>query len=377
LRNDNDKEDEYINREQYKLAQAITKMAQNKQFIQFAVETAKQNEGTISYDTIFKAFPWFKPLFANTAIAARYGIEKIKTVGKLDATEYDFVHNKFGYDAIIHIPNFNEADANQSVIVSPALQIWDDIANDNPDIIFAWEILSNDGMAEINVGEKDILSHPTLITSLSTVKELEENNVTNGGYKLEDRPNNFLEVRSDPRCRTDRFRINHSYDRSDYSEFWGTGIQHINTGSSIGEQKLGNDSRGISELDANYFISYVHFNFIGHDEVRRQFVYVILNQNITRHNIWYNTFERDWYAKGKPLGTVQLPNGKNLVRFMGRRVYQEEWYSFNPGPNYGDDPRGTLSHLRDLKLPEHQMHTSGEIYNEFDQSKGDMLFIRN
>jgi hypothetical protein len=229
---------------------------------------------------------------------------------------------------------------------------------------------------EINVGEKDILNHPTLVTSLNTVKELEDNNATShGSYKIEDRPTNLVELRGEPRCRTNRFRINHAFDRSNFSEFYGTGVQYIDNGSQAGSKALA-DRPAPQELSGNFFLAYVHFNFIGQDLFIRQFIYTILSRNILIHNIWYNTFERDWYATGKALGTVKLPSNSRVL-LKGRRVFHEEWYTFNPGPNCGDDPRGTLSHVRDLKLLEDRMHTTGELFHTFDDNRGDMLFFKN
>lgn len=384
LKNPNDAEDEFINRKQYEMAKAMTTIAANKDFVQFAVQTAKANDGIITYEVLFKAFPQYKSLFAHTTIANRYGLEAFKTKGK--SLDYDFVHNKFAYDAVIFVPNSETADATLSPIVSPALEMWDDIANDNPDIVFGWEILSTGQTVEINVGEKDILTHPTFVTSLNTVKELEDVSIINGVRKL-DTSSSIMPHRrlNTSRSRMTRAKVNPHYDRSAYSEFWGSGCQYINNGHNTAHARvtgLSGRFTGVG-LDNNFFIKYVHksetgwnkTDGIGPDFGLNTHFYNLEAQAIPAHLIYYNTFERDWYAGKKALGTVKLPTGV-LQRFDGRRVYQEEWLTFNPGEECGQGRNGTLSHDRNLGFPTSLMHRTGEFYEGFDEGKGDLLFQR-
>jgi hypothetical protein len=383
LTNPTDAEDEFINRKQYEMAKAITVMAANKDFVQFAVQTAKTNEGIITYEVLFKAFPQYKPLFAQTAIANRYGLEGFKTKGK--SLDYDFVHNKFAYDAVIFVPNSEVADANLAPIVSPALEMWDDIANDNPDIVFGWEILSNGQTAEINIGEKDILTHPTFVTSLHTIKELVDVPI-NAIRKLDTSTMAIPHKRlNTSRSRMTRAKINPHYDRSAHTEFWGAGCQYIDKGTNgIHERVSGLSGRptGVG-IDNNFFIKYVHksetgwnkTDGIGPDFGLNTIFYDILARAIPAHLIYYNTFERDWYACKKALGTVKLPTGI-LLRFDGRRVYHEEWLTFNPGADCGEGRNGTLSHDRNLVFPANLMHSTSEFNEGFDEGKGDLLFQR-
>ena len=304
--------------------------------------------------------------------------------------DYDFVHNGFGYESELFVPNYDNPFLTDEFAVSPALEIRDDMENDNHDIIFAWEVRYDGSLVEVQIGEKDALNTttPVLATTLKTVAELNElnTNIVNSRPTETDRPNG-LETRATTDCNTRSFQMNVHYEnRSGCNEIYGAGHQYFE-GSFPGSpaiKGLAGRPTANDDVHNNFCLSKVLYGQTGPGQ-NGQGLIVLSEKTLLNyvnptwiHIAFYNTFERDWYARSKPLGTYRFPNNQ-LFAIRGRRIYQEEWLAFNPGPGFGTDTRGTLSHLRtpnNARLPLITIKNRGEFLEASDEGKGETAFIR-
>lgn len=393
VKNPKDAEDEYICREHIKIARVVASLVFNKEFSKFCLETAKNNQGSITYDQIFKQFPQYKPLFAHTAIAKRFGMKDIASSANAVEDDYDFVHNGFGYETELLVANYDNPYLTDEFAVSPAIEIRDDMENDNHDIIFAWEIQSDGSLVEVQIGEKDALNTttPVLATTLKTMAELGGGTarVVNSRPTESDRPNgNALETRATTTCNIYGVQMNVHYENhSGCNEIYASGHQYFEEPSSgrpsisgLAGRPVANNSR-----DNNFFVAYVTYGNTGVANLLTRIGALVINEKTIInygnptfiHRAYYNTFERDWYAREKALGTYRFPNNQ-LFGIRGRRVYQEEWFTFNPGAGVGEDTRGTLSHLRtpDVRIPLLTIKNRGEFIEACDENKGEVEFKR-
>lgn len=387
VKNPKDAEDEYISREHIKIARIVASLVPDKEFSKFCLETAKKNEGEISYEQIFTQFPQYKALFVNTAIAKRFGLGGVVSSSNSSSADYDFVHNGFGYQSHLFVPNYDNPSLAGQFAVSPAIEIRDDLQNNNHDIIFAWEVPSSNSLVEVQIGEKDALNttKPILTTSLKTIVELNgaNSNIVNSRFIESDRPNG-LETRAVTACNTWKFQMNVHYENhSGTNEIYGAGHQYW-SGSFPGSPAIrGLAGRPVANGDVNnnFHLAEISYGETGPGQngkgliiTREKGLLDFVNPTFT-HVAYYNTFERDWYSSPKPLGNYRFPNNQ-LFEISGRRVYYEEWLSFNPGPNLGRDTRGTLSNLRNVFIPLFTIRNRGEFIDASDQGKGETEFIK-
>ncbi len=387
----NDKENENIDRQNVEIAKVLLEISKSKEFSNFIVKTAKANSGTVKYAQIFEKFPDLLPKFDNTVIAKRFA----KSNSFIEESDYDFVHAGYAYESVIFLPNYEtipnvEIDVD-GLIVSPAIEVDDDIANENYDLIYSWELQSDGSSIEVNIGSKDAETQPTpifttglnIVGNLSGIQPVELTKQTQDNSKHN---STSLETRATSICNTDSYVLNEFYDKTRSQEFCGVGIQRFTTsGATSGTTKGIGESVGSTPQPNNWFIKSVSRNETGRaflsgvgPTISYAKIFYPILATTTIHFVYYNTYEWDWYATKKPMGTVRFSGIAGVQRFESRRKYYEEWFTFDPGPDCGRDNGliGTLSHVRNARFPSSNMHSSGQFTEIFDQNKGSLLFKR-
>ena len=311
--NEEDSEDERINLALLEMADQLSAFAMNSQLVQFVVEKAKTNEGLVFLEDVFVQFPEVE--------------RSLNTGQSLGSEACPFEHTGLLYKAAIMVPNFEIAFASQTPIISPGIELYDDVRNDNPDIIFAWHFDQNGQKTAIYLGEKEAMQTTQPLIVLTP--ELCDRQA--GGLSREDILNGTLPALGDPlefrmgiTFSTYEYQINHRYDKSNNSEFWC----QSNRIDQNGNVYWINSSNG-----GRYKIDDVHKNDIG----TLQYKWMHFADDYTPYTdnvVYYNTWERDWYSSSKSLGSGSF--GGTTVYYSGKRKYQNEWYSFNESNTLND-----------------------------------------
>ena len=195
-----------------------------------------------------------------------------------------------------------------------------------------------------------------------------------------------LSLRSNPTCQTNSFTLNRFYDKHRSQEYCAVGVESFTVSGQTNGTTRGIGASGFDlPQPNNWFIKSVSrnetsaslFSGVGIPIDYSKFFYTILASSAV-HYVYYNTYEWDWYATPKSMGTVKFPNNGGFHRFEAKRKYYEEWFTFAPGPDCGRDvqAKGTLSHLRLLRFPGSRMYSSGTFSEIFDDDKGSLSFQR-
>jgi hypothetical protein len=395
-----DKESLIINKAEYELSKVLVKLAVDKKFTDFVIQTSKQNKGVVKYSQIFEQFPQYMRYFQNTILEKRFNLNgnSLKMLNTRNGQNYDFEHTGYGYESVIFVANYeNDINSNYPV-VAPELEIEDDEINENYDIVYAMEVQGDGTYEEVNVGQYDAsqTTSAIMVTSLVTIAELNASPIQEGTFenlKSNDTP---LGTRSTPFCQSNTFTIKVYYDQSCSQEIYAAGTEYIappllnpnplraRIGDNSGEnQSFVNNWRVVS-MKANECGKplFVWFGGSGCSSSARitpvryakDFYKIKPSSASSAHFVYYNLYERDWYCANKTLGTLSLPNGEADF-FEGRRRYHDEWFAFNPGTLDGGT-QGTLTTLRNTRFPTGTMHTSGQTTHNFDNGKGSLFFKR-
>lgn len=396
-----DKESQIINKAEYELSKVLVKLAADKKFTDFVIQTSKQNKGVVKYSQVFEQFPKYMSYFQNTILEKRFELKGTnpKQLNTRNGQNYDFEHTGYGYESVIFVANY-ENDINSSYpVVAPELEIEDDDINENYDIVYAMEVQSDGTYEEVNVGQYDAsqTTSAIMVTSLVTVSELNSTPIQEGTFenlKSDDKP---LGTRSTPICQSNTFTIKVYYDQSCSQEIYAAGTEFVSPpllnpnplrakiGDNSGENQTFVNNWRVVEMKANECGKplFVWFGGSGCSSSARitpktyakDFYKIKPSAASGAHLVYYNLYERDWYCSNKTLGTLSFPSGESDF-LEGRRRYHDEWIAFNPGTIDGANPAGSLSNVRNARFPTGTMHTSGQTVHNFDNGKGSLLFKR-
>lgn len=314
-----DKEDEVINFALMDLSRALLPFGIDQAFVDFVVEKAQSNNGLVLLEHVFEHFPTIKD---------------VMTSDFLGTAACPFVHTGYQYKTALFVPNFEIARKGQLPVLSPGIELYDDIKNDNPDIIFAWDVLADGQSIAINIGEKEAMqtNRPIINLTLELCERQADglSKANLGNAKLPMISADEFTWRGNRFFSSYEIKLNHRYDRSNRSEFWCQSNRIISDGTF---EWINSSSGG------RYEVATIHRDDIG-AQVK---VWKYFAGNYTPYSdntVLYNTYERDWYASYKDLGSGTAFS--TTLNYEGRRRYYDEWYSFDP-----DDPLG--AHVVDLQ----------------------------
>lgn len=234
------------------------------------------------------------------------------------------------YDIVINVPNFETALASNNILVSSGTEIEDDEENNIDDYIES-EYFANDNWHDVMIGELDVIGEivPLFVVTVHS-EEIDMDGATTEliiGEEDEEKSSslyrNYL---------INNFKIKYRYERAGKSEFYiigyeakddGTGYSHIfdyvTSSNASFSEKRSIESVKKRNIGKTRYPSYKVFNkdYSSDSYWNSEYVY-------------FNTFERDWYASQKYLGNT--PN--NVPTLYGNMKYNNEWYTFNPATSY-------------------------------------------
>ncbi len=325
--NAKDKEDEFINKKNVELCNILKTLMIRKDINKFVVETAKKNDGNVTYDQFFAQFPTIKPLFGNTIVGER---EKL-SLKTNSGNPYDFIHNDIAYQALIYVPNHVNCNWTDKVILSPEIQIYEEIGEG--DIYFAWDLKDGQETKEIFINEKESkqTTVPVVVTSLLHIDFLKpfqlKEHKAGETYSFQMADKNKLQSRAnwDESVWVRRGNLLYNYDGGTNSELYVTGAFIQNDGQWGNWSRIGQECFYASDHEQTC-------NLIGTDKDN---LYTNFNPNGNDPNFWtkqkyfFNAWEYDWGSSNKSLGEASHAGRKAF--FKGCRKFTEEWYIYHPG----------------------------------------------
>ncbi len=341
--NASNREEEIINRKHLDLALVLKDLATDKEFVRTVLKIAKENKGTVQLDKLFANLPRVKPQFdAALAKKASYITQR---------TGETITYQGYIYSLIIFVPNYEVALDDGYPIVSPGFVEYDDIDNDNPDIVLAWQTSPNGYSTQVLVGEKEAMAitQPVMLPSLQTIgntftpDQIAQFKKTNKDKADEFKKNlekqtemsnlDALSLRSAAHVDIDQVRIhpNYGYETSQNSEFT---IDAYRIDRSVVTGQGFTNNIKIGKASGSWHVKYIHYSELGNTlSISSRFADFMPTTNIgstllNDRAYIFNTYERDWYCQEKDLGRGTIWGVS--IEPSGRRKYKHEWYSFVP-----------------------------------------------
>lgn len=338
----NDKVEELINQKNIELCEVLKPLFLKTDFNKFVVETAKKDKGNVYYKQIFEAFPETKALFKNTIIGKR----DIGSLNTRNSNWYDFERNGYYYDAMLYVPNYDNAQASNQVVLSPEIQSPQQETGQG-DVYFAWY---GQGQVIVNEGESQNMSVPVVMTSLHDVTPYPEpttdnqptsNAVEGSNWRLQPKSNlvgsssNGLNTRgvviSPHIVWIPKSILNYNYDGGSNPDLYFIGCW-ISTKESEGSAASRRDLYQVELSDVEEECTYrwnsedFKFTFLdwGFETINER------QESFRNKRYFINAWERDWGSSCKPLGKATVEFVKNPYYFTGARRYTDEWYIYGP-----------------------------------------------
>lgn len=171
--NKHDIEDENVNIKLYEISERLQQLI-NKQDIKKTILDAVKENNTdyIKLTNLMESLPSLMALFNENEVS-----------GDL----FNMKYQDIDYLPVINIPNIETADFTQNAMVSPGIEVPDDIENELIDNIFAWYFDSSNTLYEVIIGEKEALemSNPLFVVSPQPANETEYLNIPNTNSSID------------------------------------------------------------------------------------------------------------------------------------------------------------------------------------------------
>jgi len=338
-----DEKDEAINKQLYALSEKMLQYGKNEEFYRFVNETAKKNDGTVTFEQIYQRFPETKSVLTWKG--------NLTGIANRDAGDCNIEYHNYIYKPVIYIPNLEAASASQPPMMSPGLEVESTIQCDTcPDLdeIFAWYLNSNNDTVGINIGEVAAKSQnrPIWVTSLEvcTYAPIEDGLKKPPVDFVNAVPEKNVSGRTTTRYCSNEYKIHARYDSSPHSEFCITGWR-VTLGSSIVSKIFENPGDGVGTEWIK--IADVHKSKINKDLSR--WSRLVNSYPYSTNSVYAQTFERDWNQGPKSLGTGGYFG--TFCHLKGARKYQDEYYGQYPGSD-----------------PEHKMELDEVFINTLNQT---------
>ena len=239
-----------------------------------------------------------------------------------------------GYIPTVVIANIESLDPNASPIVSPGLELDEDIDTTLDDHIWAKIQTENQELLDIIINEEDALSttNPVLIFANGIDETIFGDGIVVGEGLTDGRLDMGGSGKTQTAPQFDFLKVaikddDYFYESSGKNEYQYTGYYFTNEevwGWIFNEQQSSHRIRrfksdqcngteyGISEEDDEFYNGSLHTPQATGDII-----------------VFMNTYERDWYASIKPLGSTTIKG--QTCNLSGKMVYTWQWYAADPG----------------------------------------------
>lgn len=338
-REPNDLEEEQINKQMLQIAQQLATLPHNPEFNRYIFEQAKTNSRhVVSIEDIVQRFGLTEKVWwhGNLSIAPN-------TIETRSEEPCNLVHEGEIYSPEIYVPNIEVAQVDSNPIFSPGLQSLCPECGSDDDVL-AWIVGEQNDTSTININESTAMTiaNPLFVVSLHFCGYVE-------GYDGRDEEQiissdgdsgsiGAIDTRMVSVFDINRFQINPDFEgwADGDSEFYITASRIKSSGISETILKEGNHTtltKKIADVEDDALGTLIVLNPLV------QFSNIV--EPFGTNPIFFNTYERDWYASPKTLGMGTANN--STVIYDGNRKFLNEWFAFNPGTEASPNPLPALN----------------------------------
>ncbi len=319
LINESDADDEKINGQLLNIGIAVRELLTDNSMNSYILESAKQNRDKSLNLFTFASNPKIK--------SSGSGYEKLITALNIaDLTHRSQNPLKSGvveeYEPAIYVPNIETADPEKQPIVCPGFEVNCELSGmeDYEDYIVGWYYDDEGIMNEILINESTVMNttNPVFIIINGSI----DPEMKAGETMINNAQNGFKSATGFIEYQTLGFQINHRYENSGKSEFCITGFRFDEQGvvhTMLKKDGDWSEWKKIMDVDKDDIGDLL--------SKRAQFC----SEEVLPFNTnyaFFNTWERDWYASHKPLGTATRYG--QTIYLYGDMKYENEWYQYDP-----------------------------------------------
>lgn len=311
---------------------ALADVFKNQFYVKLVIENAQNSVlREANLKTLVEANPEFK-MALNNALGKYMSQTSLKTE---DDDVFTYLSNQLTYDTLyiskIVIPNLLVLNPDKSAITSSGLELDEDIDTTLDDHIWAKKLNEASELTDIiiNEAEAKVSENPVLIFGNGEDEAKYANSLVFGEGLSNESPEQIGGGKTESTATFDFISVsiknpNYFYEGSGKNEYQYTGIyftQNETWGWIFTQQNSSNRLRRFKENQCNgedfsineeFFHAGTHFPPPTDDII-----------------VFMNTYERDWYATLKDIGSTTLKG--QTAHLTGKTVYASQWYAANGG----------------------------------------------
>jgi hypothetical protein len=242
--------------------------------------------------------------------------------------EAELDYMDYQYWGAIYLTNDGSADVAYKPIISPGLDIIDDEENNRPDITMGWKLDDNNDITQVLLWEDLANSTNAPVFAVSLMSKL--------SVPTPDEPEEgtsaAISDAINSRMKIHKIQIGAHYDKTNNNEYcltgywtsnWGNG-KYMRYGCYDANNISGNKPKDHWTLIKDIPKSGIWAVY----DIDKYFLRVHhLFELDNNKRVFFNTFERDWFAGAKNLGAV---NWGSSMKMEGNMEYSHEYYQFHP-----------------------------------------------
>ncbi|MBA3900449.1 MAG: hypothetical protein H0X62_09615 [Bacteroidetes bacterium] len=328
-------EETNINRLKFQLAEGLLEIICEEEIKNWMINELKERKNVergkkfISFEELFNRYPEIK-----------VNIESVIKTYNGENTNFDWLTNQLvrrniNYIPVIYIPNIEVASTFSLPLVSPGVEIEDVEINGEmiDDDLFSWQVVECGGLvSQIRLGESEAMAiqNPLFVISLDDNDSMGLSNIETTVSEGDEVP--MMSLMSTTSFSSNEYKINHRYDKSNNSEFTITGKRRTPPDSQGFTVWVNIFTSGIYN-DPYKVLASVHKNQVG----TQLYKWMHFANNWLPYStnlVYFNTYERDWFASPKKLG-AHTPN--NALWMEGQMTFADEWYMFDANSNFANN----------------------------------------
>ena len=267
----------------------------------------------------------------------------------------NFLNYDISYSPYFHIANQETYDQTKPVIIASATQINEELYPDLEDNIPCWKI-ENGNVQFLTIGEEDLktITNPIIIID-NNIRDEEnvpytiQNDIHDEGLGEDETsgPSNSGTVTPEflhpPVLAQSKFKIMMAHEkkwsRIDYTILAATSKSASNSCAASADRFKIRIKHNQVKKDITKYVEILNYStcYVPNTTPAQHYspYYLSLKQDA-----FVGTYEHDWYASYKSLGTISDYNASTCAnqgnfQLKGKRQFHSDWYHFNPSTNDG------------------------------------------
>jgi len=313
-----DNEEVNLNYCLYYMSLCLEEIIKSKTNTELILNEAMQDAG---YEVSFEMLSELSPEINSTINSILNFYSKEFGVSNLQELSSKMKTHDIEYYPVIYVPNAEKADADLYPVISPGVQVEDDITKNRVDHYFAWLYNDDFNKTNISIGEEQAYStnHPVFMVANKTdwngkeyIKSIgtKENRNISIPIKVNNSYTSYKANTTYPLYATYHYQFNHTYENTGNIEYANARSLYV--------------SGTVLYLDGEEW------------DVDRDLVDIMLTRwsgimesypDLSCCNAMFNTYEYDW---GTALKNLYQHTNLASATIQSRRKQFHEWYTFDP-----------------------------------------------